>query len=112
MPEFPRCGVDDIGDNPGIQELTEGFTQFFLRLELIHHGVEGGGEFPDFVARGDREGVGVFSIRRFMKGGGQPAKGGLEASRDQKENEEAKEGCGEKENSIGPNDAENVCTGF
>ena len=47
MTEFTRGGVDDVGHDSGIEELAEGFTKFFLRLELIHHGVEGGGEFPD-----------------------------------------------------------------
>ena len=112
LAEFPSFWIHDIGHDAGIEKVAKRFAQFFLGLELIHHGVEGRGELPDFVARGDRKGVGVFSIRRFMKGGGQPAKGGLEASRDQKENEEAQEGCGEEESRIGPNDAENVSTGF
>jgi len=49
MAEFTRGRVDDVGDNSGIEELTEGFTQFFLRLELIDHRIEGGGEIADLV---------------------------------------------------------------
>ena len=50
LAEFPGGGIDHIGDNSGIEELAEGFAEFFFGLELIDHDVEGGGEVADFVA--------------------------------------------------------------
>ena len=50
LAEFSRDRVDDIGDDSRVEELTEGFAKFFFRLELVDHGVEGGGEIADFIA--------------------------------------------------------------
>ena len=50
LTEFARDRVDDVGDDSWVEELTEGFAKFFLRLKLVDHGVEGGGEVANFVA--------------------------------------------------------------
>ena len=50
LTEFARNRVDDVGNDSWIEELAESFAKFFFRLELIDHGVEGGGEVANFVA--------------------------------------------------------------
>ena len=47
-----------------------------------------------------------------MEGTDQATECFLQTPCDQKENEEAEDGCREKKNGIGPNDVENVAMGF
>ena len=49
LAQFARDRVNDVGDDSWVEELTEGFTEFFFGLKLVDHGVEGGGEVADFV---------------------------------------------------------------
>lgn len=89
MTEFTRGRVDHISYDSGIQELAEGFTKFFLRLELIHHGVEGGSKLADFICGGDGQGIRVLSIGGFMKRGIEATECFLESTCDKKENKKA-----------------------
>ena len=89
MTEFTRGRVDHIGYDSGIEELAEGFTKFFLRLELIDHGVEGGSKLADFICGGYGQGIRVLSIGGFMKGGVKAMECFLESTCDKKENKKA-----------------------
>ena len=89
MTEFTRGRVDHIGYDSGIQELAEGFTKFFLRLELIHHGVERGSKLADFICGGYGQGIRVLSIGGFMKGGVKATECFLEPTCDKKKNKKA-----------------------
>ncbi len=89
MTEFTRGGVDHIGYDSGIEELAEGFTKFFLRLELIHHGVEGGSKLADFICGGYGQGIRVLSIGGFMKRRVKAMECFLESTCDKKKNKKA-----------------------
>ena len=112
MTEFTRGRVDHIGYDSGIEELAEGFTKFFLRLELIDHGVEGGSKLADFICGGYGQGIRVLSIGGFMKGGGESAKSGLQSASDAKKDEESQPAGEGKENQVGPNDMVNIFVCF
>ena len=89
MTEFTRGGVDDVGHDAGIEKLTKGLPEFFLRLELIHHGVEGGSKLADFICGGYGQGIRVLSIGGFMKRRVKAMECFLESTCDKKKNKKA-----------------------